>query len=185
MLFKSYLIMEKSVELIKLISEFGVLIVIAGLYLYERFMSDRDSVKLLGDLKILLEDVKKKEFEKTRTNLTLYEFRDAVDLYLSSQKYELIMECDSIININHIHDDEEETRERVLKMVKRVHARHKSFIDNFLYGGREISSLLDSQDFIQRKADICSEWILGDNHHSTSLFRNLDSYFETFLLELE
>ena len=175
----------EQVELIKLISEFGILIVIAGLYLYERFMSDRDSARLLKDLKHLLEDVKKQNAEKSKTTLNIYEFRSAIDLYLSSQKCELIMECDSIVTLNHVHEDEEETRARVLKMAQRVHARHKDFVDNFIYEGKEISAILDNSDFIQKKAEICADWVLSDERSFLVLFRNLSSYFEAFSLEIE
>lgn len=172
-------------ELIKFISEFGILVVIAGLYLYERFMSDRDSSKLLGDLKILLEKLNEKECAKARANLTVHELRAALDLYLSSQKCELIAECDAIVTINHINDNPEVTKKRIKSMVRRVHARHKDFIDRFTYEGKELGAMLDSQDFINMKAQICEEWIFGDDHHPLPLSRRLDSYFETFSLELE
>ena len=95
------------------------------------------------------------------------------------------MECDSIVTINHVHEDEEATRLRVLKMVQRVHARHRDFIDSFLYEGKEISSILDNSDFIQKKAEICTAWVLNDKRSFLSLFRNLSSYFEAFSLEIE
>ena len=175
----------EQVELIKVISEFGILIVIAGLYLYERFTDNKDSNNILLDVKSLLEDLKEKDRLKRKTSLSLHEFRDALDLYLSSQMCELIKECDHLITINHIHDNEEETKSRVQEMAQRVHARHRNFIDTFSYNGREMSTILDSQDFISKKAEICTEWILGDNHHPLPLYRALDSYFESFSISLE
>lgn len=173
------------IEFIRLISELGILVVIAGLYLYERFMSNRQSLQILSDLEKLMKDFNKKQYEKTQRNLSIYNFRSVVDLYLSSQKGELLKECDEIVTMNHIHLNEEATKQKILGMVQRVHERHKDFIDELYFSGKPLKLFLDNADFLQSKVDICSSWILGQDHHVNSLHRALDSYFERFKIKLE
>lgn len=175
----------EQVELIKLISEFGVLIVIAGLYLYERFMSGRESIQILKDLKVLMTDIKTKNCERMQKSLSIYNFRSAISLYLSSQKCELIKECAEMVAINHIHDDEEITKQKILNLVQSIHERHKDFIDELYFNGKPLEMILDNAEFIQSKIDICTEWVLGNEHEYAILYRQLDFYFERFKIKIE
>lgn len=175
----------ESMELIKLISEFGVLIVIAGLYLYERFMENRNTSKTLGELKELLTKIKEEEKEHIQKELTVYNFRSVLDLYLTSQLTELIKEMDDLIAINHIHTDEDKTREKIDRIVRVAHKRHRDYINELVFRDRQLSEIIDSDDFIQEKVAICTDYVLSENPLPAKLWRALNACFERFKLSLD
>ena len=45
--------------------------------------------------------------------------------------------------------------------------------------------ILDNAEFIQSKIDICTEWVLGNEHEDAILYRQLDFYFERFKIKIE
>lgn len=168
--------------LIRSISEFGILIVIAGVYLIQNLRDNSTYKKDLGEVKDAISKLSAKNIEAEHNTIRKYELHEYISAFIKALKSDIVTEVLVVIANNNIHANEELTRRNFRLKMDVFVDKNNGFIDGKSCEGRALTDII-SQVNLDELSDIALNYIYAEpkERKVINLIRHIDAVLGAFL----
>lgn len=201
-------IVKSSIETGHAISELGILIMIAAIFLIgvvaltKFFVSSmRETMNsVLQSQSAIMEQLKTVNTQTESLQIILSKMSESTTIEslveqtkensyrlikqsFSNNILDLISGANDIIKNNHIVD-KERTYNKIQNVVNIAHKHRIMFLNNYKYHGTKLGDFANNKDWVNKKIEILKAYIYSDNRDSQILLRELKLAYEAFNYEL-
>lgn len=172
-------------SLIKSISEFGVLVVIAAVYLIQNLRYSASVKEDFAEVKALLEKLTNDSLEANHNTLRPYELQEYIGMFLKAMKIDLVTEVLVVLSHNNIHADEEGLKKNFRLRSNAILYKNMDFLDGKNCGGRALVDIAKSIN-LEELNDVCIAYIFTEtkDRKVINLVRQLDTLLGAFKAQL-
>lgn len=172
-------------SLIKSISEFGVLVVIAAVYLIQN-LRDSSSIKEdFSELKSMVGKLTNDSLEASHNMLRTYELHEHIGMFTKAMKCDLVTEALIVISNNNIHADEDAVKRNFKLRAKVIFDKNTDFLEGKTCVGRSLVDIANTLD-LDELSDVCITFIFTEqkDRKVINLVRQLDTLLGAFKAQL-
>lgn len=172
-------------SLIKSISEFGVLVVIAAVYLIQN-LRDSSSIKEdFSELKSMVGKLTNDSLEASHNMLRNYELHEHIGMFTKAMKCDLVTEALIVISNNNIHADEDAVKRNFKLRTKVIFDKNTDFLEGKTCEGRSLVDIANTLD-LEELSDVCITYIFTEqkDRKVINLVRQLDTLLGAFKAQL-
>ena len=172
-------------SLIKSISEFGVLIVIAAVYLIQN-LRDSSSIKEdFSELKSMVGKLTNDSLEASHNMLRTYELHEYIGMFTKAMKCDLVTEALIVISNNNIHADEDAVKRNFNLKAKVIFDKNTDFLEGKTCAGRSLVDIANTLNLAEL-SDVCITYIFTEqkDRKVINLVRQLDILLGAFKAQL-
>lgn len=172
-------------SLVKSISEFGVLIVIAAVYLLQNFRDSSDIKKDFAELKALIGKLTNDSLEVNHNTLHPYELQEYMAMFTKAMKCDLVTEALIVISNNNIHADEDAVKRNFKLRTKVIFDKSTDFLEGKTCSGRSLVDIAKTLN-LDELSDVCIMYIFTEqkDRKVINLVRQLDTLLGAFKAQL-
>lgn len=172
-------------SLIKSISEFGVLVVIAAVYLIQNLRDSSSIKKDFSELKSMIDKLTNDSLEASHNMLRTYELHEYIGMFTKAVKCDLVTEALIVISNNNIHADEDAVKRNFKLKSKIIFDKNTDFLEGKTCAGRSLVDIAKTLD-LDELSDVCIEYIFTEqkNRKVINLVRQLDTLLGAFKAQL-
>lgn len=172
-------------SLIKSISEFGVLIVIAAVYLLQNFRDSSSIKKDFAELKALIGKLTNDSLEVNHNTLHPYELQEYMGMFTKAMKCDLVTEALIVISNNNIHADEEAVKRNFKLKTKVILDKNTDFLEGKTCDGHSLIDIAKTLN-LDELSDVCIAYIFTEQRDRKviNLVRQLDTLLGAFKAQL-
>ena len=172
-------------SLIKSISEFGVLVVIAAVYLIQN-LRDSSSIKEdFSELKSMVGKLTNDSLEASHNMLRNYELHEHIGMFTKAMKCDLVTEALIVISNNNIHADEDAVKRNFKLRTKVIFDKNTDFLEGKTCSGRSLVDIAKTLN-LDELSDVCIMYIFTEqkDRKVINLVRQLDTLLGAFKAQL-
>ncbi len=172
-------------SLIKSISEFGILIVIAAVYLIQNFRDNSSLKKDIAELKALISKLTNDSLEANHNTLHAYELQEYMGMFTKAMKCDLVTEALIVISNNNIHADEEAVKRNFKLKTKVILDKNTDFLEGKTCDGHSLLDIAKTLN-LDELSDVCITYIFTEqkDRKVINLVRQLDTLLGAFKAQL-
>lgn len=172
-------------SLIKSISEFGILIVIAAVYLLQNFRDSSSLKKDFAELKALIGKLTNDSLEVNHNTLHPYELQEFMGMFTKAMKCDLVTEALIVISNNNIHADEDAVKRNFKLKTKVILDKNTDFLEGKTCDGHSLSDIAKTLN-LDELSDVCITYIFTEqkDRKVINLLRQLDTLLGAFRAQL-
>ena len=172
-------------SLIKSISEFGILIVIAAVYLLQNFRDSSSLKKDIADLKSLIGKLTTDSLEANHNTLRAYELQEYIGMFTKAMKCDLVTEALIVISNNNIHADEDAVKKNFKLKTKVILDKNTDFLEGKTCDGHSLLDIAKTLN-LDELSDVCIAYIFTEqkDRKVINLVRQLDTLLGAFKAQI-
>ena len=172
-------------SLIKSISEFGVLIVIAAVYLIQNLRDSSSIKKDFSELKSMIGKLTNDSLEASHNMLRTYELHEYIGMFTKAMKCDLVTEALIVISNNNIHADEDAVKRNFNLKAKVIFDKNTDFLEGKTCAGRSLVDIANILN-LDELSDVCITYIFTEqkDRKVINLVRQLDILLGAFKAQL-
>lgn len=172
-------------SLIKSISEFGILVVIAAVYLIQNFRDNSSLKKDIEELKSLISKFTNYSLEASHNTLRAYELHEYMEMFTKAMKCDLVTEALIVISNNNIHADEDAVKRNFKLKTKVILDKNTDFLEGKTCDGHSLSVIANTLN-LDELSDVCITYIFTEqkDRKVINLLRQLDTLLGAFRAQL-
>lgn len=172
-------------SLIKSISEFGILVVIAAVYLIQNFRDNSSLKEDIAELKSLISKLTNDSLEANHNTLHSYELQEYIGMFTKAMKCDLVTEALIVIYNNNIHADEEAVKRNFKLKTKVILDKNTDFLEGKTCNGHSLLDIANTLN-LDELSDVCITYIFTEqkDRNVINLVRQLDTLLGAFKAQL-